>query len=392
MPSIVVVNVSQQVAPTPSTLQKTGALISQGGTTLASGSYSLITQLADLTAILAAPLALTSLAWSGGTVTATTVSPHGITVGDTFPTTIASALPAGYNGTYIATVTGASTFTYALASDPGSETAPGTYTPRNAAELVSMATTFFDQGVSTSVYVLELGAGEAAAGVTALQTFITDNPNFFYSYLVPRSWDANSTFLSFLANFESTTAKTYFHVTTTTATYTSYTPLMKCVIATVEAPVIPVTEFTAAAGFWVTLHYDPSTTNKVTPFAFSFVFGVTPYPTKGNAAILQTLKNASVNVIGTGAEGGITNTILLWGTTMDGRDFTYWYSVDWMQINVDLNIANAVINGSNNPLNPLYYDQNGINRLQDVTAQTVASAITFGLATGTVTKTALDGP
>src|SRR6185437_8536198 len=114
MTSIVVVNVSQQVAPTPSTLQKTGALISQGGTTLASGTYSLVTQLADLTAILAAPLTLASLAWAGGTVTATTAAPHGITVGDTFPTTIASALPAAYNGTYIATVTGASTFTFLL--------------------------------------------------------------------------------------------------------------------------------------------------------------------------------------------------------------------------------------------------------------------------------------
>jgi hypothetical protein len=77
---------------------------------------------------------------------------------------------------------------------------------------------------------------------------------------------------------------------------------------------------------------------------------------------------------------------------MDGNDFTYWYSVDWIQLNTDQAISNAVINGSNNPLNPLYYNQDGINVLQDVVVQVVKSAITFGLATGTVARAALDGP
>lgn len=481
MVAIVQVNVSQTVAPTPSFLQEQGALISQGGTTTAPGSYSLLTAPASLTPLLAAPLALTSLAWaatSGGTVTGTTAVAHGIAVGDQFPTTIAGAIPAGYNGTYMATATGASTFSYQLAANPGAETTPGTYTPRSSAELSAMTGTFFGQGSQQGVYVLELGAGEPAAGVAALTAFITANPGFFYSYLVPRSWDGVASFLAFLAGFESTTAKTYFHVTTTLATYTAYTALMKCVIATIEAPAtgvwaanvltalafasgqatattttahgiipgqwftiagcvpvgyngtfqalpgttgttliyapaanpgaettlgtvlasafaqaaIPTTEFSAAAGYFVTLNYNPSTVNKVTPYAFSFVFGVTPFPVRGNGALLAILKAANINVIGTGSEGGISNTMLLWGTTMDGNDFTFWYSIDWVQINCDLNVANEIINGSNNPQNPLDFNQDGINRLQLRTSRTMASAITFGLATGTLMMTDYDGP
>src|SRR6185312_13706625 len=53
--NIVIVNVSQQVASTPSTLQRTGAFVSQGATTLTTGSTQLISQLADLTAILKTP-------------------------------------------------------------------------------------------------------------------------------------------------------------------------------------------------------------------------------------------------------------------------------------------------------------------------------------------------
>jgi hypothetical protein len=122
----------------------------------------------------------------------------------------------------------------------------------------------------------------------------------------------------------------------------------------------------------------------VPPFAFSYLYGVTPFPVKNNASLLATLKAAAINVVGTGAEGGISNTILLWGTTMDGRSYNYWYSVDWAAINSDINLANAVINGSNTSIAPLYYNQQGINQLQAVVASTMQSAVTAGLAAGQV--------
>lgn len=378
--TIVTVNVSQTVAPTPSTLQKTGAFISQGATNTASGTYTLLTQLQDLTSILTGSLAITSMVWGSSVVTVTTTAPHGFALADTLPLTIAGVIPAGYNGTFTCTITGTSTFTYPLVSNPGTATVQGKYTPEDVNELLAMATTFFAQGSQQGVYVLELGAGNATDGATALTAWITANPGIFYSYLVPRTWDAAASFLTMLQSYESTTAKTYFFITSTTGTYTSYTALMKCAFVMVEAPGVAGTlEFSNAAAFWVTLNYTPSNTNKVTPTAFSYVYSVTPYPVKGNGALFSALKTAGVNIIGTGAEGGISNTILLWGTTMDVNDFTYWYSVDWVQINIDLSIANAIINGSNNPINPMYYNQDGINRQQAVVVKVMNSGVAFGL-------------
>lgn len=390
--SIVTVNVTQTVAPTPNKLQKTGAFISQGATTSANVS-TLITKLADLTAILKGALAVTSITWSGGTATVTTAAPHGFTTSEVIGITLAGASPVGYNGTYQCTITGASTFTYSI-SNPGSSPATGTivYTEEDVAELLAMGTTFFAQGAGQAVYVLELGVGNAADGVTALTAWINANPGVYYSYLVPRYWAAESTYRTFVATFESLTAKTYFFTTMTSGNYTSFTSLMKSVVGLVEAPNIPVTEFSLAAVFWVTLNYDPSSTNKVTPTAFSELFGVTPYPVSGNGALLTALAAAGVNYVGTGSEGGITTAILFYGTTMDSNDFTYWYSVDWVQINVQLDVANAVINGSNNPINPLYYNQNGIDRLQAVAAGTMASGVTFGLVLGNIVQTSLTGP
>jgi hypothetical protein len=389
---IVTLVVSQQVAPTPSQLQKMGAFISQGGTTNAAQTATLLTSPTSLAAMLKAALAISTLAWAGSVVTVTTAAPHGFTNADTIWMTIAGATPAGYNGSFLVTITGVSTFTYALASNPGAETVPGTYVPLSATELVQMNNTFWAQGTQLPVWLLELGAGSPAEGVTALTTYLTANPLAFYCYLVPRRWDAVASYLTFLAAFENPTSKQYFLTTTTVGNFGNYTTAMKCVVAEVESPTATTAEFQIAATFWDILNQAPSSTNRVTPLAFTYQFGVTPWSISGNLTTLTNFKTAGVNFVSTGAEGGISNTILKWGTTMDLNPFNYWYSVDWTQINVQQTLAAVIINGSNNPQNPLYYNQPGIDTLQDAAAAILTNGVTFGLILGSVQQTTLDGP
>jgi hypothetical protein len=470
---IVTVNVSQQIAPLPSQLQKTGAMLSQGGTILAVGSTTLLQQPSDLDTIVAAPLALQGLSWNsayGGQVTATTTAAHGIPVGQKFQTTIKSCVPDAYNGQVWAIATGASAFTYYRATNPGVMVTAGTFTSAAAGELQAMVNTFFAQGYSQGVYVLELGAVSVSTAIANLQQFINSNDQMFYSYLVPRNWDGVADYLALLALFESNISKTYFFTTTTLSTYSLYTAAMKDVVALVEAPQygawardaitsgataggvatvnttvphgvkpgdvftlagntpaayngtftaqpgttasalvfalggspgaitalgylqasvytstgIAAGEFTMAAAWWVTLNYSPSNTSRVPPYSYSFLLGVTMFPTPGNQVAMTALKAADINIVGFGAEGGISDTILLYGHTKDGRPFNYWYSVDWMQINIDRDIANAIINGSNTTVNPLYYNQDGINRLASVASQTGAHGISYGLALGRI--------
>ena len=376
MPNIVNVSVSQQVAPAPSTLQRTGAFVSQGATTLAAGTTALLTQLSDLTPILTGSKGIISMLWDTGVVTVTAASAHGIPIGQTVQVVISGVTPTGYNGTYEATATTTTAFTFPLASNPGVVTVQGSYTLEDVQELVAMATTFFAQGSNQAVYVLELGIGGTAAGVTALAAYITDPTIQFYSYLLPKSWDTETTMVDLALSKGGTTAQVYFYVTTTLATYDAWAGL-KSVFAMLQSPSAPITQFSAAAVFWVTLSYNPNASNLAHPLAFSYVYGVTPYVLTNTQ---QTqLKAAGVNWIGTGAEGGISNTIIFWGTFSDLNPFNYWYSVDWTAINVEISLANAIINGSNNPTNPLYYNQAGINTLQKVAQATVNNGIAFGL-------------
>ena len=386
--AIVVVNVSQTLAPAPSKLQETGAFVTQGGTTTAAGTLTLLPNMAALTAILAPAVAINAIAWSSSVATITTAAPHGWGVGDVIPIVVAGATPSGYNGHFTGTVTGASTVTYPLVSNPGSETVPGTVKLGASEQLNAMGNTFFSQPGNQSVYVLELGEGNAAAGPPALTTFINNNLLKVYSWLVPREWDNLSGFLTLAGSKTAPNAMTYFFVTTTVANRAVYAGL-KCVFAEVEAPGIPVTEFSLAAAFSVTLNYAPSSTNKVPPLSYAFVYGVTPYPLPGNQTIFTELNAANVGWIGTGAEGGISLNVLFYGQLSDGNPFNFWYSADWAQINIDLNLSNEVINGSNDPIAPLYYNQQGIDRLQNRAAQTIGTAVTNGLALGRVKTTKL---
>jgi hypothetical protein len=487
--NIVTVNVTQTVGPTPSTLQSTGALVSTGATNTSPGTITLLTQLSDLTAILNGSLAVTSISWAANVATVTTTAAHGLTIGQTYPITIAGSLITAYNGNWLCTVTTTTAFTFTLvvASNPGTASNTGiVWSQEDVSELLAMATTFFAQGANLACYVLELGAASVTQSVANLQTYLNANPNsnytagsvgYFYAYVVPREWDGNAAFLALLASYESTTAQTYFFITTTLATYGSYTNLMKCAFTMIESPSygvypanvltaiiyssvtgyvtattttshnvsvgnwftisgctpsgyngtfqalpgttgntliyavpanpgaetilgtlqaslyanagVPSTEFSVVSAFWRLLNYAPSAANLVTPFSFGYVYGVTPFPTRGQNSLLNTLKNSYTNVIGTGAEGGISNTIILWGTTEDGHDFTYWYSVDWVQITSNEMLSNVIINGSNNPQNPLYYDQNGINRLKAAEQTVMNNGIAFGLVLGPVTVNAV---
>ena len=383
MPNIVNVVVTQQVASAPSQLQQTGAFVSQGGTTLAAGTTQLLTQLSDLTSILRPATDISTITWTGSVVTVTTTTAHGITSGDTVQIVIAGCTPTGYNGTFAGTATGTNTVTYPLVSDPGSSTVEGTLQLSNTLELAAMGNTFFAQGSTVSVFVLELGTTTVADGITALNLYIEENVGHlptsptpqFYSYLLPTTWDVSDAQVM-AAQYEGTTAQVYFYVTTTLATYTGWDGI-KSVFAALQSPSAPAIEFSTAAMYWASLSYNPNASNLAHPFEYTYIYSVTPYVLSNTQQ--TTLLANGVNWVGTGAQGGISNTLIEGGTFMDLNPFNYWYCVDWLSINVAQALSAAIINGSNLPTNPLYYNQAGINTLQKVAQATVNNGISFGL-------------
>ncbi|HHK7995704.1 TPA: hypothetical protein ACQVJ5_004450 [Serratia marcescens] len=394
--AIVNINVSVTNPPKPSQLLKSGALVSVGGTTLAPGSYELLTSKDDLKTIVAPAKTITAIAWATNTVTVTLSEAHGWANGDKVPVVISGVEPEGYNGAYTATVTGDKAFTYTLSTNPGNATKMGSALSVAAGEIQQMNTTYWAQGSSRAVYVLELGELSVKAAVEALSKFIDEDISLgntyqkFFSYLIPREWDEEATFKTLANNYTSPGSLVKFFVTTTIATYKAWaTGKYPNVFAGVEAPGIGATEFSMAAPFQSSLANDPSSSNMVPPMAFRFMYGVTDYPPAGNGKLLKSLQDSNINYIGTAAEGGLSNKMLVAGHMLDGMPFNYWYAVAWCAINLEMDLANEVINGSNTTVNPLYYEQNGIDRLQRRGLKTLRSGISYGLILGQVIDTKL---
>ena len=400
--SIVTVEVKTIIAPTPNTYQQTGCFVSFGGTNMKQFEVQELTARGDLDLVVDPPIHIDNMTWNvGGTVTVTTVQELGddATVGFS---NITGCEPSAYNARHInIQQTGPNSFTYttpALATDPGPADRTGFITPEPSVEVQQMATTFFDQGNAISVYVLELGRTSLPdEQVAALEEWLKLNPRSFYGYLLPRSIgtsdDKIKTFQNLFKQYQSPEAMTYFWMTVDKEQIGYLDKTFKCVIQGVEAPDVltdlnladPYGEFTLATMFYNALIYKPSNSRRVAPMAFKFAYGVTHYPTQNNGPLLKSFKDNATNYISTGAEGGIDFNTIYTGVTKDGMDyFNWWWTIDYVQIQINLDLSNCIINGANDALAPLYYDQGGIDTLHACLTGTMINARAFGMVVGAI--------
>jgi len=74
----------------------------------------------NMTAVNPMQVSLSSLTYSGTTATGTSSTALGLSTGTQFELSISGASPSTYDGTFTATVTGSTTFTYTLPGNPGS--------------------------------------------------------------------------------------------------------------------------------------------------------------------------------------------------------------------------------------------------------------------------------
>ncbi|ELY4543939.1 hypothetical protein SMZ81_002149 [Cronobacter sakazakii] len=390
--NIVTVNVSQTIGAIPSNLQQMSAVLSFGSTAQEPGKPVLLSRNQDINDLVKNPIASLTAAAAGrsaSNVTITLTLPEGSSVrrenNSEVKIFVSGCSPDAWNGEYTATVVDEKTLTWTIVDSQlsGAPTILGQFVINGSEKLVTAVNTFFAQGNSVATYLLELGVQKTGVSgeVAALKAWMDDPLKRFYAYLVPQTWDGNADFITLAKLYTANEAMQYFFVLTKTPDDTNYvSPYagIKSIIAQAD-DTYPATN-AAAATMWNFVSASPSEINKVPPMAFRYLQAVNAH--KGRDSILTTMTKQNINYVDTGAEGGISNTILVKGVTSDGNDMTYWYSVDWVQINVDMQLANTVINGSNNPINPLYYNQDGIDRLQQVAQGVFNTGVSYGLVNG----------
>jgi hypothetical protein len=391
-PQIVNLTAVLTVAPEPSQLQRSGAFVSVGGTTLTTGTYLYCSTLNALEAVLATSgsgnyaelqnmgnsffaqgQSIGAYVLELGTQTSGAAGCEALYawITNNPGNFYAYLVPAAWDNTSevvgsVIITAGGSGYTTAPTvtfSGGGGTGATGTATVANGA-VTGVTITNPGSGYTSTPTIAFSGAGTGAAGTVNLSSELN----------------------IILGDFASPTGKTYFFVTTTVANVATYSA-NKSAYTFVPSPTATSQEFGAAAHFYQWLVNNPNATSQLAPMAYRFLSGVTPWPQTGYAASIQTVLSAYGNINLVPPQGGITNTCIFKGTTMDGSQASWWYGIDWYQITVVNDLADEVINGSNeNP--PLLYDQNGINQLAGVAQRDLNTAISFGCAlSGTVIAT-----
>lgn len=391
---IVQLNVSQTVAPEPNRLQQTAAVVSMGGSEVPTGTMQYIASSADLALYLTPAYDVSAISWSAGVVSVTTTNPHGIPVGDTTTIEVSGCAPSAYNGTYTATSSGTYSLNYSLASDPGASTTLGSLLIGNQIYLTAFDETWWAQGnTQIGYYIYETNTVVPADVYTSVDTYIDQNPLHIYNwcFLIGMDEDPTSGHAFFLTR-NALTSLVKFYVPVRASTYSGWSGFdtLRNTFLMIQSPDANVsTELDVAAWAQYITAFNPTPTNKLPPSQYTFLSSVNAYKPLPQSLVSAFIGD-NINFVSTGAEGGITNTILVLGKNLDGTPANVGYSIDWVQIHMNEDLANAVINGSNNPLSPLYYNQDGINFLQQVAVSTANRAISTGLALGRVIVTALD--
>jgi hypothetical protein len=143
------------------------------------GSQPLNPRALSITTATATPVAnIAAARWTGGTATITTSAPHGFANGQSVVVSDVTAL--GYKGTYTATVTDSTHFTYPLASDPGPYPYVATMSAATWSGGTATVTTSAAHGLSTGYSTTITNASPSAWNGTYVVT-VVDATHFTFT-------------------------------------------------------------------------------------------------------------------------------------------------------------------------------------------------------------------
>lgn len=253
---------------------------------------------------------------------------------------------------------------------------------------------FFDNCTNNGVTVFSAASG--ATGVADFTTWFTANRTAAYFVLVPADWYALDEFATLVGSYKGDTDQVYFFVLISDFTASGYATSdwvanslgLKSVMGFMQNPEAT-DERPDAAAFGAAASYGNfSTSNQMTPLRCTFVENQTEYDVSSTLSTLAQTYNlnwidSSLNTAGFDAQ------IIANGVFGNGKNFSYWYGIDWCQENLPLALNAALINGANDPSNPLFYNQNGIDRLKSVIVGVLNEALSYSLISDySVTATA----
>lgn len=242
---------------------------------------------------------------------------------------------------------------------------------------------YFNYSGNRSVNVLELGQVSETTTLqtqaTQLDTIIKSGLHRSYMYLIPQSFYVeNSPIVSIMQEYTKETSAQYFMVSTTSdvttdAVATQFKNLKSCFLVYDNSDTSQNINLAGSImGILASSKFDISGNNKASPLNFKILQGFKFNPI--NRVLLNKLTqypaNFIFNEVGYATIGN--------GRYTNGDAWDYWYQWDLTQLALQQKITQLLINGVNNPVNVIRFDQQGIDIINASVKSTLSEYIQLG--------------
>lgn len=234
--------------------------------------------------------------------------------------------------------------------------------------------------LSNTSYWSNITSEIVSQAVKVLSDFVASGELRVYEWACPTSFYNNTDFIALVKSYSRITAGQYFSLELPECTDPSTDETFALYIQSKSfAPVYPsLVEGESSNGAIVGIKagnlYNLSVSNPLSLLQWKTVYGITPRDRLSNSLV------DALNENGCSWIGSLNNnTVVLGGMVADGQNWESYFALDTFIFRLTVDIASMMIQASNNPLQSISFNQNGINIIKNKLVAISNTMLSFGV-------------
>ena len=248
------------------------------------------------------------------------------------------------------------------------------------ADVAIRSTNLTPTNLSETTYWTNITSEIVSQAVKVLSDFVASGELRVYEWACPTSFYDNTDFIALVKSYSGITAGQYFSLELPEGTDPSTDETFALYIQSKSfAPVYPsLVEGESSNGAIVGIKagnlYNLSVSNPLSLLQWKTVYGITPRDRLSNS-LVDALNESGCSWIGSLNN----NTVVLGGMVADGQNWESYFALDTFIFRLTVDIASMMIQASNNPLQSISFNQNGINIIKNKLVAISNTMLSFGV-------------
>lgn len=248
------------------------------------------------------------------------------------------------------------------------------------ADVAVSSTNLTPDNLSNTSYWSNITSEIVSQAVKVLSDFVASGELRVYEWACPTSFYDNTDFIALVKSYSGITAGQYFSLELPEGTDPSTDETFALYIQSKSfAPVYPsLVEGESSNGAIVGIKagnlYNLSVSNPLSLLQWKTVYGITPRDRLSNSLV------DALNENGCSWIGSLNNnTVVLGCMVADGQNWESYFALDTFIFRLTVDIASMMIQASNNPLQSISFNQNGINIIKNKLVAISNTMLSFGV-------------